>query len=500
MSEKQPKSPITPHTPEVRTVADVPEIDQIWQASKDALITDLNSLTAGITLPRLANPNAAAFLGIQGGDEAKATWVNRFSRVREQGVGVRIGGGSNAGHVRIPEGFDKEETNRMLPVTDGDGWTKVVGRAVLARPDLVVNEIHRLGERGNDNSPKKVMVDGMTFLAWDAHVERDIAQEMQRGEKAVGTTKSGVGPAAEDYAGRSGMRFGDLRLSPHELKDRVTEEVERNNRILKALNSQVQYDPDDVYQKMLMLSEILGPYIQNTLPIVKGALENGGNFAAEGAQAFRLGRDTGIPGSVTSTNCGLNTLELNYVTSRDKVGHRIGVAKLVPTLVGNHVIHSPLSEEDQEVMYNRTAERGLPEEGAVSKRKRLYSDLNMPELLAAIETYGINAVVLSKMDAVDNKRKIRIGMEYVFPDGERSRRYDPGDSRMRDSRTYVNSLEMDGWMQDTAGMTDLRDAPHQMLAVVRTVSHLAGVPVVAIGTGPHFEEYAATQGSIFRRK
>src|SRR5260221_45324 len=259
---------------EVYTPTNFTEIDQIWSLSREALLTDSLSLELGIAASRIVpNDEAVGFVGVQKGDEAKGTWVYRFSHQRPFGVGLRGGAGAGSGHVFKEDGAVGETTHRLLPTTVDDGWTKVVGRAVLGVPEILITEIERLGENGHDNSPNRVMIDGQTFLAWDAYKARDAAEEARRGAKKVGTTQSGVGPAASDYTARTGMNFGMLLLPRHELQERVQEEVDRNNNLLKALGigDDKLYDADVVYQQMQWWADRLGPYIRNTYSVVVDA-------------------------------------------------------------------------------------------------------------------------------------------------------------------------------------------------------------------------------------
>ena len=42
------------------------------------------------------------------------------------------------------------------------------------------------------------------------HRELDVLAEARRGERKIGTTSRGIGPAYEDKIGRRGIRVGDL--------------------------------------------------------------------------------------------------------------------------------------------------------------------------------------------------------------------------------------------------------------------------------------------------
>ena len=480
-----------------RTVDTDPDLNEIWENPPKHLIANDLSIRFAGQQRVVPNTNAIGIFGAQKGDESKGTWSYRYSHLRPAGgVAIRAGG-PGAGHMIRPENESEEVGFRMLPTSIDDGWVKIAGRGELVVPELVINEMQILKRLGYNPTPKNIMIDGAAFLAWDAHIQRDIAEEKSRGKDAIGTTKSGVGPAASDYTARVGLRMDCLLKTKQETERLVQDEVERQNRILTSLPSEFNLDPNETLEKFKEWVKILGPYIGNTYPVVTRALKENGNLIFEGAQAFGISLDTGFRGSVTSTDSGPGSFTRRYRTSENRLGWRIGVLKLVPTCVGNHVIHSPLSQEHQEPLYLRTEERGRPEAGTVSGRRRKYYWLSVPEICAAIETYNLNALVLAKVDAVDTLPEIRFGVEYVFPDGYTTTDYDPDDPRMLDERTRMNTLKLDGWKTSTAGLNTFEDAPRQLRAAVATLEHLTNLPIVAIGTGPAFHEAIYAQNSPF---
>jgi adenylosuccinate synthase len=485
---------------ETLSVDQIPEINDIWLHPSASFIVDAASLALCINVRRIPNMMAVGFAGAQNGDESKGQRVYDLAHIlalnKTHGVNLRIGGGAGAGHTIYPEGQEEEIVYSMLPCAVDKNWTQISGRGELIRVDTIIKEIQRQQEKGFSVSPGKIMIDGAAKLAWQAHGERDLAEETFRGAKNVGTTKKGVGPAASDYTARQGMHMGELLLPREELRKRVIEEVDLQNRLLEAWRSPTQYDPEEIFTQFLDYAKFLNPYIQNTYPIVTQALKQG-NFIGECAQAFSLGRDTGFRGMVTSTDTGFGPLGRRYRTSENYLGWRIGVAKLIPTFVGRHMNYSPLPEHTADLLYGRTAQRGKPEAGAVSGRKRIYYWLSIPELRAAIETYDLNALVFAKMDVADVLPEIEFGMEYVFSDGSRTTDYDPDDERMYNPETRMNTIRMPGWNSSIAGLNNYHDAPHNLRAIVQTIEQLTDTPVIALGTGPHFGECIYAENSPF---
>jgi adenylosuccinate synthase len=66
------------------------------------------------------------------------------------------------------------------------------------------------------------------------HIALDQAREQARGNKAIGTTGRGIGPAYEDKIARRGIRLGEL-LDPAHFEQRLREVMEYHNFIAAAL-------------------------------------------------------------------------------------------------------------------------------------------------------------------------------------------------------------------------------------------------------------------------
>ena len=66
------------------------------------------------------------------------------------------------------------------------------------------------------------------------HRELDVLAEARRGERKIGTTSRGIGPAYEDKIGRRGIRVGDLADASDDgaLASAVRENVAARNRLV----------------------------------------------------------------------------------------------------------------------------------------------------------------------------------------------------------------------------------------------------------------------------
>ena len=77
------------------------------------------------------------------------------------------------------------------------------------------------------------------------HKILDALQEESMGNRKIGTTLKGVGPAYMDKSARVGIRVGDL-LEPDIFKERLESNLRDKNRVLKYIYGQETLDAEPV--------------------------------------------------------------------------------------------------------------------------------------------------------------------------------------------------------------------------------------------------------------
>jgi len=162
-----------------------------------------------------------AVLGAQWGDEGKGKIVDmltpHFSAV------ARYQGGHNAGHTVYANG--RKFVLRLLP--SGilhPGITCVIGNGVVIDPQALFAEIDELAAAGI-HVGNRLIVSDKAHLILPYHRELDLLSEARRGERKIGTTSRGIGPAYEDKIARRGVRVGDL-ANPQSLAEAAVKEPE----------------------------------------------------------------------------------------------------------------------------------------------------------------------------------------------------------------------------------------------------------------------------------
>src|SRR5438874_2625542 len=168
-----------------------------------------------------------AVLGAQWGDEGKGKIVDLLTP--NFSIVARYQGGHNAGHTVYAN--RRKFVLRLLP--SGilhKGITCVIGNGVVIDPQALFAEIDELATAGVAIGDRLVVSD-KAHLILPYHRELDLLSEARRGERKIGTTSRGIGPAYEDKIARRGVRVGDL-ANPETLTEAVRHNVDARNRLI----------------------------------------------------------------------------------------------------------------------------------------------------------------------------------------------------------------------------------------------------------------------------
>src|SRR5213078_5063481 len=232
-----------------------------------------------------------AILGAQWGDEGKGKIVDlvtpNFSIV------ARYQGGHNAGHTVYVNG--KKFVLRLIP--SGilhPSVTCVIGNGVVVDPKALFAEVDELIAAGVDVG-NRIVVSDKAHLILPYHRDLDLLSEARRGERKIGTTSRGIGPAYEDKIARRGIRVGDL-ADPAALEQEIRDNVTARNRLVQ--DSTMDWRP--VLENLLESAERMRPWVRDVSLYLAEAMRDGKSILFEGAQGTLLDIDHGTYPYVTS--------------------------------------------------------------------------------------------------------------------------------------------------------------------------------------------------------
>jgi adenylosuccinate synthase len=421
-----------------------------------------------------------AVLGAQWGDEGKGKIVDmltpHFSTV------ARYQGGHNAGHTVFVQG--RKFVLHLIP--SGilhPGVTCIIGNGVVVDPQALFKEIDELGKMG-------VAVDGRLLISEKAHVilpyhrELDVLSEARRGERKIGTTSRGIGPAYEDKIGRRGIRICDLLGDRAALQEEVRENVSARNQIIK--DSTLDWKP--LFDQLLAYGERIRPWAADISLFLARTIKEGKAVMFEGAQATLLDIDHGTYPFVTSSNASVGGVCTGLGVPPRAIGGVLGVAKAYTTRVGE----GPLPTELSGGLAERLREGGQ-EYGASTGRPRRCGWFDAVVVRYSARINGLDALALTKLDVLDGLPEVLLCTGYKTPGGTLSEF--PADLRSLAAAEPVYET-LPGWSAPTKGATKIDQLPPEARRYIERLESVSGVPCAIISTGSDRAETIVRDDSV----
>ena len=415
-------------------------------------------------------------IGTQWGDEGKGKIVDWLTD-RAQGV-VRFQGGHNAGHTLVIGG--KKTVLHLIP--SGilrENVDCFIGNGVVVSPHALTAEMDELEQAGARGVVARLSVSEACPLILPYHAALDVAREAAKGEKKIGTTGRGIGPAYEDKVARRAIRVQDL-FDEKRFAEKLRELLEFHNFVLKNFYRQEEVSYEKTLADTLALAPRLAPLIADVPRALYHANRAGKNLLFEGAQGSLLDIDHGTYPFVTSSNCvagaaaagaGIGPMHLHYV---------LGITKAYSTRVGEGPFPTELSDATGE----RLRQRGQ-EFGATTGRPRRTGWFDAAALKRSIQLNGVSGLCITKLDVLDGVEAVKICVGYKL-EGAFSEILPVGAEELE--RCHPVYEELPGWMESTVGIKAYDKLPAGARAYLKRIEELAGVPVDLISTGPDREE------------
>ena len=415
-------------------------------------------------------------VGSQWGDEGKGKIVDWLSSRAD--VVVRFQGGHNAGHTLVIEG----KTYKLSLFPSGivrKDKVSIIGNGVVIDPWAFVEELEILTKQGDFIDHHNLKIAENASLILPVHKNLDILREhISSNDSKIGTTKRGIGPAYEDKVGRRSIRVGDLK-DLKALKIKVNNLVDHHNIILRGMNEN-EINPEDIYQKLVDVSDVIKPFISRTQEFLINARKNRKRILFEGAQGALLDVDHGTYPYVTSSNTIASAAATGSGQGVNSINYVLGITKAYTTRVGE----GPFPSEQDNEIGNQLGEKGH-EFGTVTGRKRRCGWFDAVLVRHAIEVSGIDGMALTKLDVLDSFEEINICVAYEL-DGKVIN-YFPSSSEEQ-ARIKPVFEKFDGWDNSTFGARLWNDLPAEAIKYVKRIEELTGIPVSLLSTSPERDD------------
>lgn len=414
-------------------------------------------------------------IGTQWGDEGKGKLVDLLTE--QAAAVVRFQGGHNAGHTLVING-EKTVLHLIPSGVLREGVQCMIGNGVVLCPEALLKEINLLESSGVPVK-NRLKISEACALILPVHVAIDQAREKARGDKAIGTTGRGIGPAYEDKVARRGLRAGDL-LNSGEFAKRLKELVEYHNFMLVNYYHAEPVDYETILKNTLELGELIKPMLTDVGEELLAFQKQGNNILFEGAQGALLDIDHGTYPYVTSSNTtaggaatgsGVGPLAIDYV---------LGITKAYSTRVGN----GPFPTELFDAYGEHLGVKGH-EFGATTGRKRRCGWFDAVSMRKSALLNSLSGICLTKLDVLDGLDKIGICTAYKI-NGQITETAPLGADQYAACEAVIE--ELPGWSGTTAGITGFDQLPENAKAYIARIEELVGVKVTILSTGPDRNE------------
>ncbi len=415
-----------------------------------------------------------AVIGAQWGDEGKGKVVDWLASRAD--IVVRFQGGHNAGHTLVVEG----ETYKLSLLPSGlvRGKLGIIGNGVVVDPEALLSEIAKVRAQGLKVTPETLRIAENAILILPLHAAIDRAREVARGDRKIGTTGRGIGPAYEDKVARRAIRVCDL-AEPDTLSNKLDELLLHHNTLLKGLGAET-FEKQALLARLLELAPQILPYAEPVWQRLDEARRAGKRILFEGAQAVMLDVDHGTYPFVTSSNTVAATAASGSGMGVSSVGHVLGIAKAYSTRVGSGPFPTELHDEIGEGLGDRGHEYGT-----VTGRRRRCGWFDAVMVRQAVKLGGIHGLALTKLDVLDGLAELKICTGYRI-DGVLFGHLPAAQGAQ--ARAVAEYETMDGWPGSTAGARSWAELPAQAIKYVRRIEELVEAPVTLVSTSPERDD------------
>ncbi len=407
-----------------------------------------------------------AVLGAQWGDEGKGKIVDLLTPHFD--IVARYQGGHNAGHTVYVNGT--KFVLRLIP--SGilhPGITCVIGNGVVVDPQALFAEVDELARSGIEVGDRLIVSD-KAHLILPYHRDLDLLAEARRGDRKIGTTSRGIGPAYEDKIARRGIRVGDL-ADAEALAQGVRDNVAARNRLVA--DSTMDWKP--VLGELIEQANRLRPWIRDVSLMLGDAMAQGKSILFEGAQGTLLDIDHGTYPYVTSSNASIGGVCTGLGVGPRAIDGVIGVVKAYTTRVGEGPLPTELSGE----MGHRLRESGN-EYGAVTGRPRRCGWYDAVAARYAARINGLDLLALTKLDVLDGLERVDICTAYRS--GSRTVTEFPSDAGQLAACEPVYE-SWPGWSTPTRAARRYSDLPENARQYIARLEEVSGVRAGIVSTG-----------------
>lgn len=433
-----------------------------------------------------------AVIGSQWGDEGKGKIIDFLDG--DADMVVRFQGGNNAGHT-IVVGGTTFKLHGLPSSVVRPGKLAVIGNGTVVNLAELLDEIKTVEDAGG--SVDGLRISDRAALIMNYHKKLDGAEEKYRGNRPVGTTGKGIGPAYQDKIARIGFRAGDL-LEPETVREKAAVLLPYKKDLMAMMDcpEPCQCTVETLEDRFRGWSEKLGKYVCDTSVLINDALDEGKNVLFEGAQGAMLDIDHGTYPFVTSSATMAGGVCTGAGIAPGRLNRVMGVVKAYTTRVGEGPFVTELEGEDEKKLRAKGGEFGV-----TTGRGRRCGWLDLVVVNHANRLSGFTSLAITKIDVLNDLEEIPVCTEYEI-DGQRTRNFPASIRKLERAKPVYTTLKgWKGWDDTEAVLKEGYDAlPKELKDYVAFIEKETKVPADIVSIGPDRNETFDRSGKWWARR
>lgn len=414
-------------------------------------------------------------IGAQWGDEGKGKIIDLISQNAD--VVVRFNGGNNAGHTVIVDG--KTYRFRLLPSGVISPKTlNIIATGVIVNLNGLLEEIEEAEKNGL--SIRNLYISDRSPLVLPYHILLDKFYEEKRGNKKIGTTARGIGPAYTDHFSRDTIHVGDLLD-----KEVFREKLEYIYSLKRAILSSDFMIPsfEEIYNSQIEAFEKLMEkrvVVTDTSKLIYDNIKAEKRILFEGAQGTLLDINFGTYPFVTSSFTISGGVCVGAGLPPQCINKIVGVIKAYTSRVGEGPFPSEITDELAEII----REKGQ-EYGTVTRRPRRVGWLDFVALRYAKRINGFTDLAITKLDVLSGLDRIKFVIAYKY-NGKIIEEFPSSLNILEKCEPIIE--EISGWKQPLKGIKKYEELPENVIRYIERIEKELETKVTIIGTGPARDE------------
>jgi adenylosuccinate synthase len=437
------------------------------------------------------------------GDNGKGAVVLEYAKNAD--ANVRAQGGNNAGHTLYDSNGRKKVVNIAPSSVVLDGVVSVIGNGTVIDYEVLDKNLEGL----NPN----LKISAGAHIILDYHKALDAAIENAKGDRKIGTTKKGIGPAYADKINRIGIRSGILNQRYSVLEETIHRNVELKNRELEFWKSDERIDAYKMLTRLMPIFKKYAPFVEDTAEYLDNLIRNENRVVFEGAQGTLLDIDHGSYPNVTSSVTTLPGLLAGSGLGKGAIEFVVGVGKVYTTRVGEGFLptegehYNVIKKFTRETMpkltykemaivvagdfnhpeYDKLTSRHIREVadefGATTARPRRVGWLDLTTFRKAKRINGLDAIALTRLDNLDQIGTIKVAVGYKNrSNGIRDDKFPEDENNLEWMEPIYETFK--GWLTSTRGIQRFEDLPIQAKDFIFGVADLSELDLTMVRTGP----------------